>query len=638
LDILFLMRMIQLVWAESKELLPAAQNGWDGLLDYLEFWNIVDWVSVFSGIWVAALWGQIASFITGQLNEDITNLPAYPAHSNFYSGDSELEPPFYLSRADMVTNIENGDETYFKDIEKLHDDFTMLSGQLGTLRLVLSLFTFVLMLRFFKAFRANPRLSLATNTLSEAAVDIIHFFVVFMTIYVSFAVIGHSSFGHQLYLFSSVELSLITCFTVLMGDFDLQEMMAVDSTMAIIWFFGFQILVMLVLLNMLLAIVMDTYGSVKASEGDDVETVWAQASSTYRWMNETRGFVPMWPIICELEDDDDPAHPMDIVSADSLRQAFSNRDNLDMQFRQAQFIIKSAVAWSSAEVDKAGELRPSHIMPTLTQVKGMIKRLQDKMGGLQVSVEWTVSNLSFMQQQMIMKERMQTTNDMQTTAGTGPGSPAAANTTASSGNNTQALAIVPKSRTPEYDRPGTGESMQHYDMPSADAAAMEDKLRDMLEIGSAFGKTMVQKIDGVDRVAKIIEKTQGMQSGSGSKEERLMTTIEDLQKAFDANSELQHSMMKVLKDVRTKQGQMERKIEDIKNGGGDSDDYEIPRRKPRAISGDSFGKQSNTSQSRKGGGSPVSSRPTSGVSPPQRPVAKPVKGSTREGAGPRFLS
>merc|ERR1711920_245597 len=60
-----------------------------------------------------------------------------------------------------------------------------------------------------------------------------------------------------------------------MGDWD--KMIDVGRLQAMIWFFSFICLVNLVMLNMLLAMIMDTYTQVKGSMGGDAETLWSQA-------------------------------------------------------------------------------------------------------------------------------------------------------------------------------------------------------------------------------------------------------------------------------------------------------------------------------------------------------------------------
>ena len=48
-DALFLFLIVRLFWSESKEMFPAVKNGWDGFMDYMQFWNFVDWISIVCG-------------------------------------------------------------------------------------------------------------------------------------------------------------------------------------------------------------------------------------------------------------------------------------------------------------------------------------------------------------------------------------------------------------------------------------------------------------------------------------------------------------------------------------------------------------------------------------------------------------
>ena len=87
------------------------------------------------------------------------------------------------------------------------------------------------------------------------------------------------------------------------------------------WFWMFEGLVFLILFNMLLAIVMDTYSSVSGKK-EGSETIIEQTFSTYKMIQQTRGHLNLWYLICEFEDDDDPAHPEKLVTTRSLRRAF----------------------------------------------------------------------------------------------------------------------------------------------------------------------------------------------------------------------------------------------------------------------------------------------------------------------------
>ena len=65
------------------------------------------------------------------------------------------------------------------------------------------LFAFTLVLTFFKAFCANPRLNVIAQTINKASNDLTHFFIVLLAVFFVFAAIGHIIFGHRMIHFSS---------------------------------------------------------------------------------------------------------------------------------------------------------------------------------------------------------------------------------------------------------------------------------------------------------------------------------------------------------------------------------------------------------------------------------------------------
>jgi len=151
------------------------------------------------------------------------------------------------------------------------------------------------MLRLFKTFNAQPRLGVVTRTLSRSANDMAHFGLVFMTIFVSFIVSGHVLFGQDLDDFATFDRAFVTCFRCMMGDFDWEEMEQVGREQAGVWFFLFLILVNLIMLNILLAILMEAYGRVMTdamasyprnqimSLPDQVKKIW------HRWRSHRNG-------------------------------------------------------------------------------------------------------------------------------------------------------------------------------------------------------------------------------------------------------------------------------------------------------------------------------------------------------------
>ena len=121
----------------------------------------------------------------------------------------------------------------------------------------------MLMLRLFKAFDAQPRLALVTRILESAAVDIAHFGIVFFAIFSTYAVMGTALFGRDITEFSTLLRAFDSCFPIMIGRFDMNDLRGTGSIMSGLWFWSFQILVILVMLNMLLAFVIDAYSETK---------------------------------------------------------------------------------------------------------------------------------------------------------------------------------------------------------------------------------------------------------------------------------------------------------------------------------------------------------------------------------------
>mmetsp|Transcript_57381 Transcript_57381/g.105987 ORF Transcript_57381/g.105987 Transcript_57381/m.105987 type:complete len:847 (-) Transcript_57381:141-2681(-) len=136
-------------------------------------------------------------------------------------------------------------------------------------------YVLLLVVKFFEAFSAVPRLAVITKTLQMAAWDLVHFLLVFGLIFVSYATGAFFLFGQKLLEWSSPGRALNTSFRALMGDFAFQDMYTVAPVSSTIWFWSYMTLVFLVSLNMLLAIIMDTYCEVKERSQNNADLVTA---------------------------------------------------------------------------------------------------------------------------------------------------------------------------------------------------------------------------------------------------------------------------------------------------------------------------------------------------------------------------
>ncbi|KAF1320985.1 Polycystic kidney disease 2 1 protein, partial [Globisporangium splendens] len=108
------------------------------------------------------------------------------------------------------------------------------------LRLIALFAVFLLGLRIVKRFRFHPRLNILTRTIASALDQFRWFFVVFVVIFITFAVSGTVLFGDRVEGFSSLQLSIETCINMLFGDFDYSTIQGLYTPVAMIYYWGIE--------------------------------------------------------------------------------------------------------------------------------------------------------------------------------------------------------------------------------------------------------------------------------------------------------------------------------------------------------------------------------------------------------------
>mmetsp|Transcript_83569 Transcript_83569/g.190643 ORF Transcript_83569/g.190643 Transcript_83569/m.190643 type:complete len:854 (-) Transcript_83569:211-2772(-) len=262
-DCIFCFQVLFLLILEGRELaFLCVRYRSSGILEalgkYASWWNVIDWIAI--------LYGSGVAIVFLYLNSQARDL-----------GD-ELRS-LRVGAASWIDVVELN-----RVVERTID----LIGSYKSFRTFAACYPLIIMVRLFEAFGAQPRLAVLTKTLKLAATDLFHFGIVFLATFGSYAVMAHALFGRDLHDFATMPRSFQTCFLVLMGDFDLREMMQVGRSVAFMWFLSFMCLVLLVMLNMLLAIIMDTYTNVKG-QVTSTETLAEQATEFFvRWRRNRR--------------------------------------------------------------------------------------------------------------------------------------------------------------------------------------------------------------------------------------------------------------------------------------------------------------------------------------------------------------
>lgn len=236
-DMTWLFCLFYIIFAESMEILDIVrEHGAKGFVKiYIGFWNAIDWLSVWAGLVICAM------FMVNMTRIGAVNV-AMAALADISEQDDRSA--YRRQGKDYVDKLEA--EVHFAYL----------------FRMFQVMYPAVITMRLFKAFASQPRLAVVTRTLESAYIDLFHFLIIFLSVFMTYTVAGVVLFGREVHSFTTMFRAVMTCFRASFGDFDWEELRAVGRLDAFLWLVPFMVLIVLILLNMLIAIVMDAYDEV----------------------------------------------------------------------------------------------------------------------------------------------------------------------------------------------------------------------------------------------------------------------------------------------------------------------------------------------------------------------------------------
>ena len=131
---------------------------------------------------------------------------------------------------------------------------------------LLAFLVFFANLKLLKLIRFNHRIYLFTKTISNAAGPLMSFMIVFTVFYIAYCVLFYSLFGSILPEYSSLLVTIETLFNTVMGAFDFEIIRENNRTLGPIIFFSFMMIMVMILLNVFLTILMDSFAEVQEDE------------------------------------------------------------------------------------------------------------------------------------------------------------------------------------------------------------------------------------------------------------------------------------------------------------------------------------------------------------------------------------
>ena len=132
----------------------------------------------------------------------------------------------------------------------------------------------LLIARCLKLMDFQPRLGIVTRSITLAGADLMHFIIIAGFVFLGYAMMAHLIFGNNIDYFRSFGSSVDTCFDILLGDIsanaELRELPGLQGIAGILFFWSYMILVFMVLLNFLLAIIVDAFSEIKENTTEHV--------------------------------------------------------------------------------------------------------------------------------------------------------------------------------------------------------------------------------------------------------------------------------------------------------------------------------------------------------------------------------
>jgi hypothetical protein len=181
----------------------------------------------------------------------------------------------FITHSAMTNSVFRGKLSALRDAGRSEDDvkatlssvaasFEHITNLTVLLRLLATAAVFVLGLRILNTFRDHVGLSILTRTMASAVRSFRTFAVIFAVVFMAFASTGTVLFGSSVHEFSSLASSMKTCVNMLFNNFDIETIARINYSVVFYW--SYMTLMTFVLLNIVLAIVVDAYKEEKGKK------------------------------------------------------------------------------------------------------------------------------------------------------------------------------------------------------------------------------------------------------------------------------------------------------------------------------------------------------------------------------------
>jgi hypothetical protein len=248
-EIIFVVTWCILVFIEVLELRRSIELTTYSFSYFLDMGNVLDWANYFLQLYALFAWAKYVA---------ATDALKIALHYNVYED--------YLATARLLRATDEMGE--FQELLANLKDLISLRETYSSSMCVSLLLTTV---QTLKNLDFHPKLGIITKTIRVAASDLLFFMVLFLIVQVIYAILAVLIFGSFSDMFNTFPTAITTNLLMLLGVTDPQEPMEMSSKpfIASIYYWSYMSVTFFILLNALLAIIVDSYAHVKANATEE---------------------------------------------------------------------------------------------------------------------------------------------------------------------------------------------------------------------------------------------------------------------------------------------------------------------------------------------------------------------------------
>jgi hypothetical protein len=131
----------------------------------------------------------------------------------------------------------------------------------------------IIFIRLLQFYKFSKKLSLLTDILDSATLDLIFYMLMFAIVLFAYMLMGYLLLGHTLRNFSTLQESLISCYLMLIGEYNSSDIYTADPVFGTMFLVSLVIVFSLILLNMFIAIIGSHFEIVIEGSNPDEEDI-----------------------------------------------------------------------------------------------------------------------------------------------------------------------------------------------------------------------------------------------------------------------------------------------------------------------------------------------------------------------------